>query len=309
MSVKRLLDCTASEWSAYSKDELLQSIAGCEGRVMACETIGLLPPLLGDVTNAEYAASLGADILLLNMFDVQQPVIHALPKVPAEDTVRELKRLTGRIIGINLEPCDAQATKSNDGTLWQMTNGRLATAENANRAAEMGVDLIVLTGNPGNGVSNELIVQSLREISATVGDRVILAAGKMHASGVIGEGGENIMTEAEAEAFIAAGADIILLPAPGTVPGITQEYAHRLIKQIHAKGKLALTAIGTSQEGADVATIRQIALMCKMAGADIHHIGDTGVPGMALPQNITAYSIAIRGERHTYHKMAQSINR
>ena len=41
----------------------------------------------------------------------------------------------------------------------------------------------------------------------------------------------------------------------------------------------------------------------------VHHIGDTGVPGMALPQNIMAYSIAIRGERHTYHKMAQSINR
>ena len=110
-------------------------------------------------------------------------------------------------------------------------------------------------------------------------------------------------------AGMAGGADIILLPAPGTVPGITQDYAHRLIEAVHAHGKLALTAIGTSQEGADTATIRQIALMCKMAGADIHHIGDTGVPGMALPQNIMAYSIAIRGERHTYHKMAQSINR
>ena len=117
------------------------------------------------------------------------------------------------------------------------------------------------------------------------------------------------MTPADAEAFMVAGADIILLPAPGTVPGITQEYAHRLIEVVHSRGKLALTAIGTSQEGADVATIRQIALMCKMAGADIHHIGDTGVPGMALPQNIMAYSIAIRGERHTYHKMAQSVNR
>jgi hypothetical protein len=117
------------------------------------------------------------------------------------------------------------------------------------------------------------------------------------------------MTPADAEAFMAAGADIILLPAPGTVPGITQEYAHRLIEVVHSRGKLALTAIGTSQEGADVATICQIALMCKMAGADIHHIGDTGVPGMALPQNIMAYSIAIRGERHTYHKMAQSVNR
>ena len=58
----------------------------------------------------------------------------------------------------------------------------------------MGVDLIVLTGNPGNGVSNELIVEALKAISAAVGDRVLLAAGKMHASGVAGEGGEKIMT-------------------------------------------------------------------------------------------------------------------
>ena len=92
---------------------------GSEGRVLACETIGLTPPLLVDVTNAEYAASLSADILLLNMFDVQHPVINALPKVPEVETVRELKRLTGRVVGINLEPCDLQAAKSNDGTLWK----------------------------------------------------------------------------------------------------------------------------------------------------------------------------------------------
>lgn len=309
MSVKQMLDCTASELAAYSKKELLESIAGCEGRVLACETIGITPPLLSDVTNAEYAASLSADILLLNMFDVQHPVVQALPKVPEGETVRELKRLTGRAVGINLEPVQPELAKGNDGTLWQMSPGRLATAENACRAADMGVDLIVLTGNPGNGVSNAAIEHALREISAAVGDRVILAAGKMHASGMIGEGGTRIMTVDDAQAFIAAGADVILLPAPGTVPGITMEYAHQLIEAVHAQGKLALTAIGTSQEGADVATIRQIALLCKMAGADIHHIGDTGVPGMALPQNILAYSIAVRGERHTYHRMAQSINR
>lgn len=307
--MKRLLDCTPSDLQNCTKPELLGALAACEGRVLACETIGITPPLLVDVTNAEYAASLSADILLLNMFDVQHPVINALPKVAAEDTVREIKRLTGRVVGINLEPVDPQAAKSNDGTLWKMSAGRLATAENAVRAAEMGVDIVVLTGNPGNGVSNSAIVESLRSIRAAVGDRLILAAGKMHASGVAGEGGENILTPDDVRDFIQAGADIILLPAPGTVPGITQEYAHRLISGIHAAGKLALTAIGTSQEGADTATIRQIALMCKMAGADIHHIGDTGVPGMALPQNILAYSIAIRGERHTYHKMAQSVNR
>ncbi|WP_445141243.1 DUF7916 family protein, partial [Escherichia coli] len=63
------------------------------------------------------------------------------------------------------------------------------------------------------------------------------------------------------------------------------------------------------QEGADISTIRQIALMSKMAGADLHHIGDTGYMGMALPENILAYSIAIRGVRHTYTRIARSVYR
>ena len=46
-----------------------------------------------------------------------------------------------------------------------------------------------------------------------------------------------------------------------------------------------------------------------MAGTDIHHIGDSGYVGMALPENIMAYSVAIRGIRHTYRRIAQSIRR
>lgn len=76
-----------------------------------------------------------------------------------------------------------------------------------------------------------------------------------------------------------------------------------------AWGALTITAIGTSQEGADIDTIRQLALMCKMTGTDIHHLGDAGYAGMSLPENIQAYSIAIRGIRHTYHRMASSIHR
>lgn len=306
---KRLLDCTASELAAFSKKDLLESMAGCEGRVMVSETIGITQPLLNDVTNAEYAAALGADVLLLNMFDVQQPVVQALPKVAPEETVRELKRLTGRVLGINLEPVDPVLAASNDGTLWQMSAGRLATSKNAVKAADMGVDMVLLTGNPGNGVANEAIVAALREMKAAAGDRLILAAGKMHGAGILSQSGASIMTLQDAQEFIDAGADIVLVPAPGTVPGITVEAVHELASYVHSRGALLMTAIGTSQEGADTATIRQIALWCKMAGADLHHIGDTGVPGMALPQNILAYSIAIRGERHTYHRMASSINR
>lgn len=305
---KRLLNCTASEMKSMTAKQLLEAIAGSEGRILAAECIGITMPLLEDVTNAEVAASMGADILLLNMFDVMHPVIHALPEVKEEDTVKEIKRLTGRIVGINLEPVEDSSAQEVE-KLWAMTPGRYATAENAVRAAEMGVNMVLLTGNPGNGVSNRAIIDSLKSIRNAVGDRLVLAAGKMHASGVITEAAENIITEEDIFAFREAGADIILLPAPGTVPGITMEYVRKLVSYAHSLGALTITSIGTSQEGADKETIRQIALMCKMTGTDIHHIGDSGYVGMALPENIMSYSVVIRGVRHTYRRIARSVNR
>ena len=305
--LKRLIDTTARELTSYNKAELLTAISDSEGRTLAAETIGTVTPMLVNITNAEFVASLGADLIMLNIFDVNDPIIQGLPQTSPEDTIREVKRLTGRMVAINLEP--AVIKDGQEESVWNLTTGRQATVENARKAADMGVDMIVLTGNPGVGVDNEAIIQALSRLKEAVGDRVILTAGKMHASGIISEAGEKILTEKDVEAFVDAGADVILLPAPGTVPGITMEYAGNLIRKAHEKGALAMTTIGTSQEGADEATVRQIALMCKMAGADIHHIGDSGYMGMALPVNITAYSVAIRGKRHTYRRMAMSLLR
>lgn len=305
--LKRLIDTTARELTSYNKAELLTAISDSEGRTLAAETIGTVTPMLVNITNAEFVASLGADLIMLNIFDVNDPIIQGLPQTSPEDTIREVKRLTGRMVAINLEP--AVIKDGQEESVWNLTTGRQATVENARKAADMGVDMIVLTGNPGVGVDNEAIIQALSRLKEAVGDRVILTAGKMHASGIISEAGEKILTEKDVEAFVDAGADVILLPAPGTVPGITMEYAGNLIRKAHEKGALAMTTIGTSQEGADEATVRQIALMCKMAGADIHYIGDSGYMGMALPENITAYSVAIRGKRHTYRRMAMSLLR
>ena len=305
--LKRLIDTTARELTSYNKAELLTAISDSEGRTLAAETIGTVTPMLVNITNAEFVASLGADLIMLNIFDVNNPIIQGLPQTSPEDTIREVKRLTGRMVATNLEP--AVIKDGQEESVWNLTTGRQATVENARKAADMGVDMIVLTGNPGVGVDNEAIIQALSRLKEAVGDRVILTAGKMHASGIISEAGEKILTEKDVEAFVDAGADVILLPAPGTVQGITMEYAGNLIRKAHEKGALAMTTIGTSQEGADEATVRQIALMCKMAGADIHHIGDSGYMGMALPENITAYSVAIRGKRHTYRRMAMSLLR
>lgn len=109
--------------------------------------------------------------------------------------------------------------------------------------------------------------------------------------------------------FIEAGADVILMPAVNTVPGLSEQEVTEACRYIKAHGALSLSAIGTSQEGADEGTIREIALLNKRCGIDIQHIGDAGFCGIALPENIMALSIVIRGKRHTYHKIASSINR
>ncbi len=300
----RLISMEASKIRELNAKQILEAIRLSEGRVMAAETVGAVQPLLYDISNAELAAAMSADILILNMYDVNEPVIKGLPEHKKPESIFVLKKLTGRIIGINLEPTDR---KGDD--LWKMSQGRRATAQNARKAKEQGADIIVVTGNPGNHVTNSAICDSIKEIRRELGDEIILISGKMHASGQLDEAGENIISKEEIKGFAQAGADIILLPAPGTVPGMTVEKVHELIVYIHSLNKMAMTSIGTSQEGADTDTIKTIAYNCKMAGADIHHIGDAGYTGIAVPENIMTYSIVIRGVRHTYHKMAQSINR
>lgn len=307
--MKRYLDCNASDLANISKDDLIHAIRASEGRILVSETIAVTQPLLNNVTNAELAASQGADILLLNLFDVNQPHIAGLPAdVSPEDAIRELQRLTGRVIGVNLEAVDPAFSPTHN-EFWQMTAGRAATAENARKLYEFGARMVVLTGNPNNGVSNQAIAEALKHIRDDVGDKLVLVTGKMHGAGIVRESGSQLITEQDIALFIENGADIVLLPAPGTIPGMSQEKVAELITFTQQQGALAMTAIGTSQEGADVQTIRQIALMSKMAGADLHHIGDTGYLGLALPENIFAYSVAIRGVRHTYTRIARSINR
>ena len=301
----RLLSMNPSEIKTLKGKQLVKAIRLSEGRILAAETVSTMAPLLSDVTNAELCSALSADIIILNMFDVDDPLVLGLPEHKEEDTIKLLKKLTGRVIGVNLEPTD----EDENGEGWKMTKGRVATAENALKARELGAHIVVVTGNPGNHVSNEAIYKSIKEIRDRLKDDIVIVSGKMHASGSIKEAGEKIISEKDINNFVEAGTDIIMLPAPGTIPGLTVQRIQELISHAHSLGVLAMTAIGTSQEGADTDTIKTIALNCKMAGADIHHIGDSGYNGMAVPENIMAYSIAIRGVRHTYRRMAISINR
>ena len=297
--MKRLLNCTTSEMLSMNKDELKQSILASEGRTIMTETVVACPPLLGDLTNAELAVSFGSDMVLLNVFDCDHPHINGLPET--DEPVKLLKKLVGRPVGCNLEPIDENA-KMMENRL-EISHGRHATKETFMKAKELGFDFICLTGNPGTGVSNASIENAIKLAKEYFGGMII--AGKMHSSGI----DEALVDLDSIERFIDAGADIILMPAVYTVPGLSEEEVRDACKLIKSTGALSLSSIGTSQEGSDEGTIREIALVNKRCGIDIQHIGDAGWCGIALPENIMALSIAIRGKRWTYHKIASSVNR
>jgi hypothetical protein len=298
--MKRLLDIRPHDMHQVQKKDLLNAIKASEGRTMVAEVIAPAPALLWDVSNPELASAFGADLLILNMYDTEHPSIFAYP-YEGSTLLKDLSQSVGRMVGINLEPI-SDAALMDEKT--DISSGRVASVASAEKAYQQGAQYVLLTGNPKTGVTNEEIIKSIKKIAEALGDKLIIMAGKMHSAGIASETSRQMLNTDDIDAFIEAGSDIILIPAPGTVPGFSESYVAELVDHVHLKGKLAMSAIGTSQEGADKETIKAIALAAKRAGVDLHHIGDAGYPGIAVPENIMHYSIAIRGIRHTYRRMA-----
>jgi len=297
--VKRFISSNASEILNMTAPELKQSIKASEGRVILSENVAFKESYIGDVTNAEIARSFGADLILLNGIDIFQPFVAGLDA--KEDFVEELHRLVGRPIGINLEPVDSQAQMAGERLI--IDEGRQASLATIQRAEELGVDFICLTGNPGTGVTNQAIIDTIRVVKENFSG--LLIAGKMHASGV-----DEPVADLEAIAqFIEAGVDIVLAPAVGSVPGFDEQDLKQIVRLAHQKGALVMSAIGTSQESADEDIVKQMAICNKICGVDIQHIGDSGYGCLAPVENIFAMSKALRGQRHTISMISRSINR
>ncbi|WP_373757305.1 haloacid dehalogenase-like hydrolase [Jeotgalibaca porci] len=298
--VKRLISANTSEIMAMSREELLQSIHASDGRVVLSENIVTRETIVAEVTNAEIAKSFGADLILLNTLDVLEPKIFGLD-LQEKTVIERLHHLVGAPIGVNLEPIDLDAEMTEE-TL-KIGNGRQANAEAFKRIETDKYDFVCLTGNPATGVSNTQIISAIKLAKEHYSG--IIIAGKMHSSGV----NEPVVTLEDVKHFLVAGADIILVPAVGTVPGFDEDQMKAIVKEVHAQGALVLSAMGTSQESSEPEMVRDIAIKNKICGVDMHHIGDSGYGGLAPVENIFALSKAIRGQRHAVSRMARSINR
>ena len=190
-----------------------------------------------------------------------------------------------------------------ESTKFKLPEGRIATAKSMKKAEELGFSFVCFTGNPGSGVTNRMIVEAVKTAKANFSG--IIIAGKMHGAGV----DEPVADEESVKAMINAGADVILTPAVGTVPGFISDELIKIVKLVHAHNGLVMSTIGTSQEGAGRDVIREIALKNKICGVDIQHIGDAGWGVVPPTETIFELSNAIRGLRHTIARMARSINR
>lgn len=308
--VKRLISADTSDTLNFNGEQLKESIKASEGRVIMNENI-VTQENLDSITTAEIAASFGADLILCNRLNVFDPKIFGLysgernlygaPVHDGKESISRLRKLTGRPIGINIEPIgdDPKMMEKRISIL----PGCTASEEVIRKSEEMGFQFMVLTGNPGTGVTNEATVNSVKLAKKYFSGLII--AGKMHASGV----DELLMTEETAREFINAGADVILAPAVGTVPGFDEDELKAVVKLVHGLGGLVMSAIGTSQEGSGSHVLQDIAVRNKICGVDMQHVGDSAWGFESPVENLYALSKAIRGERHTIQRMARSINR
>ncbi len=248
--VKRLLSASTSEVMTFDGQQLKESIKASEGRIIVSENI-VTQENLDSITTAEIAAAFGADMILCNRLDVDDPKIFGLypserdlynaPKHDGKESIARLRKLVGRPIGINIEPIgDNPKMMENQIAILP---GCTASEAVIKKAEEMGFQFMVLTGNPGTGVTNEATIRSIALAKQYFSGLII--AGKMHASGV----DEPLMTEETAKKFIEAGADVILAPAVGSIPGFDEADLKAVVKVVHRLGGLVMSAIGTSQEG------------------------------------------------------------
>lgn len=290
----RILDRFGADLADLRGDDLVEAIRAAEGRTILAEVVAAAPPLLAGTSNAELVSAFGADLVCLNLVDpteadrVMMAGLEALDPPPVG--FAGLSRLLGRPVGLNLEP-----------DVDTVPEPVRASGSRARAAAEAGAAFVVVTANPGRRVTGRELAAAVATVRNAAPGLVCLA-GKMHQAGAEEPLGPDL-----ASALVDAGAHGVLVPLPGTVPGLSEDTAAAMVRAVRGRGGLAVGTIGTSQEGADRDTLRSLALMAKRIGVDVHHIGDAGYTGIAHPENVYAYAVAVRGVRHTWNRMARNV--
>ena len=308
--VIRLISASGSDFEKMTPMELKESIFKSEGRViMGQHLLFAGEGLVRGITNSEVMFAFGADMVMLNTMDLDNMENNKGLQGLSYQTLRQRCK---RPLGIYLGCLKAGFEDGGKKALYRR-EGMLCTPEHVQKCVDMGVDFIVLGGNPGSGTSINDVIACTKWIKEKYGDQLFVFAGKWEDGineKVLGDPLANRDAKEIIKELIDAGADCIDLPAPGSRAGISVTMIRELVEYIHSykPGTLAMSFLNSSVEGADPDTVRLIALKMKETGADIHAIGDGGFSGCTSPENIHQLSISIKGRPYTYFRMA-SVNK
>jgi hypothetical protein len=297
--VPRILDASASDFARMNGADLKVSIRAAEGRTLAAEVICTDAPPVDGITQGELACAMGADMVILDRFDSLNPRISGLSDdFFAGDAAPLLsyKKLLGRPVGINMIVAEQHAN----------LGGRLATAEHFERAADQGADIIFLYARPGIGGTPALQHTIARQAAQILGNRTLLIGVPSFTQPPPRQPAIIASYQSQIDALLAAGCHGIGMPHPGTKQGWTVDAAMQLVDHIHAGDGLAWSFITGSIEGAQSELMLSLALLAKQIGVDAVRLDEAGLSGMPEPENILAFSLAFRGKRHTYRRMAMS---
>lgn len=305
-SVTRLINAKASQSSTYNGRQLREAILKSEGRVLMGQTYLKNPILLPGCTSTELMFAFGADMVMLNGFDFRDP--STCPGLQGL-SYQEIKSLVrGRPVGIYFGCPKADVDlENNTATKLYDLGGMVCSKENLLKAKEWGVSFIVLGGNPGSGTSIKDVVKWTKEARKICGNDMLIFAGKWEdgiEEKVLGDPLADYDAKDIIKQLVEAGADIIDFPAPGSRHGITVERIRELIEYTHRQGALAMSFLNSNVEAADRDTIREITLMMKQTGCDVHAIGDGGFGGGTWPENIYQMAITLKGKAYTWAQMA-----
>ena len=310
-NVTRVINASKRDFKEMTGRDLKLSILKSEGRVvMGQHLIFASDGLVRGVNNTELMKAFGADMVMLNTCNLKDEDLSNKAMNPGMQgmTLRELKERVGIPIGIYLG-CPGKNEVPKD-KIYDL-EGMLATPEHIKKCVEVGADFIVLGGNPGCGTSIADVIATTKFAREICGDDMLIFAGKWEdgiTEKVLGDPLAQRDAKEIIKELIDAGADVIDLPAPGSRHGISTHMIQELVQFTHTykPGTLAMTFLNSSVECADEATIRQIALMMKETGADIHAIGDGGFAGCSTPENVLQLSISLKGKHYTYFRMAST---
>jgi hypothetical protein len=304
--VVRLINASKKDFEIMSGRDLKQSILKSEGRVvMGQHLIFASEGLVRGVTNTELMGAFGADMVMLNTYNLNDlknnPGMQGL-------SIKELKELANIPVGVYLGCPGKNELPKNK--IYDV-EGMLATEEHIQLAKELGADFIVLGGNPGSGTSINDVIKTTKLAREICGEDMLIFAGKWEdgiEEKVLGDPLASRDAKEIIKDLIDAGADVIDLPAPGSRHGISVHMIQELVQFVHSykPGTLAMTFLNSSVEAADPETIRLIALKMKETGADIHAIGDGGFAGCTTPENLLQLSISLKGKQYTYFRMAST---